>query len=112
MIQLLDKLVSNAVEHSDRNAPIQITVNPDHGKALLRVSNQGEALPEDKQAMFDLFVSFRTQERKTDENFGLGLYIVKLIAESHGGHIAAYDLADKTGAVFEVNLPLLERKLS
>ncbi len=56
--------------------------------------------------MFDLFVSLRTPSRKTDDNFGLGLYIVKLITESHGGQVNAYDLNDETGAVFEVTLPL------
>ena len=90
--QLLDKLISNAIEHSDGAAPIEVSVKQREGKALLIVKNKGDALPKDKQTMFNLFVSLRTPERKTDENFGLGLYIVKLIAESHGGHVDAHDL--------------------
>lgn len=107
LIQLLDKLVSNAVEHCDAHAPIEISVQRVQGKVQLIVADKGDALPKDKLAMFELFISFRTVERKTDENFGLGLYIVKLIAESHGGQVTAYDFNKGEGAVFEVTLPLI-----
>ncbi len=106
LIQLLDKVVSNAVEHSDNSGPIGISVEQRGMEALLTVTNTGDALPPDKSAIFDLFVSLRSAERKTAENFGLGLYIVKLIAESHGGRVAAYDLTGKSGAVFEITFPL------
>lgn len=108
LIQLLDKLISNAVDHSDRRTPIEVIVKPQHDKALLVVTNEGDNLPKDKQMIFDLFISFRTLERKTGENFGLGLYIVKLIAESHGGYVTAHELDMGTGAVFEVTLPLID----
>ncbi len=38
---------------------------------------------------------------------GLSLYLVKLIAESHGGWVKAEDLKDQDGTVFTVSLPLL-----
>lgn len=104
--QLLDKLISNAVEHSDPNTPIAVSVKQHLGNAELIVKNKGVALPKNKKTMFELFVSLRTSDRKTDDNFGLGLYIVKLIAESHGGQVKAYDLNNATGAVFEVRLPI------
>lgn len=107
LIQLLDKLVSNAVEHCDGHAPIYISVKLVHGKVQLMVADKGDALPKDKLAIFDLFVSFRSVERQTEENFGLGLYIVKLIAESHGGQVTAHELNKGKGAVFEVMLPLI-----
>jgi signal transduction histidine kinase len=105
--QLLDNLISNAVEHSDPQATINVSVKQHLRGAKLIVKNKGAALPSEKKTMFDLFVSLRTPGRKTDDNFGLGLYIVKLITESHGGQVNAYDLNDETGAVFEVTLPLV-----
>jgi len=105
--QLLDKLISNAVEHSTNHEPIEVIVKQQHGKAQLLVSNRGDALPKNKMVIFDQFITLRTPERKTDENYGLGLYIVKLIAESHGGHVEARDLNGATGAVFEVTIPLI-----
>ncbi len=108
LIQLLDKLISNAVEHSFSYAPIEVFVKKQHENAQLIVSNRGDALPNNTQVIFDQFVSLRTPERKTDENLGLGLYIVKLIAESHGGHVEARNLNEATGAIFEVTIPLLD----
>lgn len=108
--QLLDNLINNAVQHSDSRFPIEVNVKQHDGKALLIVTNRGDALPDDKQSIFDLFISLRTAERKNDDNFGLGLYIVKLIAESHGGQAKARDLSgNETGAIFEISFPLQSR---
>lgn len=105
LTQLLDKLISNAVEHCNHDKSIEVSVRQHQEKVQLIVINKGDALPKNKSMMFELFVSSKTAERKTKDNFGLGLYIVKLIAESHGGQVAAYDLKTETGAVFEVTLP-------
>jgi len=40
-------------------------------------------------------------------HFGLGLYIVRLIAEFHGGSAAAANRSDGGGAVFTVTLPMI-----
>ena len=56
--------------------------------------------------MFELFVSLRHAERRDNDNLGLGLYIVKLIVEFHGGQVQAEDLPERRGAVFTVSLPL------
>lgn len=106
--QLLDKLISNAVEHTDKSTAIEVVVQQYDDKAHLIVKNKGDVLPIDKKAMFELFVSLRSPERQNNDNFGLGLYIVKLIAESHGGHVIAYDLKEEAGAVFEVILPIVD----
>ena len=90
-----------------KSNPIEVSIKQQQDKAQLIVTNQGDLLPMDKKAIFNLFVSFRNPERQSDENFGLGLYIVKLIAESHGGQVVAYDLKQDAGAVFEVILPLI-----
>jgi K+-sensing histidine kinase KdpD len=76
-------------------------------QALLSVIDEGVKLPEDKNRIFELFVSMRDPKRKKNDNLGLGLYIVKLIAESHRGHVQAKDLEQKEGAEFTVTLPLV-----
>ena len=77
-------------------------------EAIGAFKDKGDELPQDKQAIFDLFVSCRTLKRKTDDNFGLGLYIVKLIADSHGGYVSAHNLDAGTGAIFKVSIPLIK----
>ena len=75
--------------------------------SLRSVANDGELLP-DKERIFELFVSMRDAEHKDKENLGLGLYVVKLIAESHGGTVRAEDLPDDNGALFTITLPILQ----
>jgi signal transduction histidine kinase len=101
--QLTDKLVSNAVEHSTAGLPIKITLHQTEEEIVLSVTNYGDRLPEDKSTMFDLFNS--TKSAGSHENIGLGLYVARTIAESHGGSINARDHIDPPGAVFEVRLP-------
>ena len=106
LVQLLDKLVANAVDHSNQGTPITVALKKANGHAVLSVADEGEPLPEDKERMFELFVSMRHAERRGSDNLGLGLYIVKLIADSHGGKVKAEGLADRKGALFTVTLPL------
>jgi K+-sensing histidine kinase KdpD len=49
-------------------------------------------------------VSHRGQENRL--HFGLGLYVVRIIAEHHGGAVNALNLQDDTGVAFLVQLPL------
>ena len=105
--QLLDNLVNNAIEHSHLHTPITVKVANNNGTAELSVSNEGVKLPEDKAKMFDLFVSLRDAGHWKSDNLGLGLYLVKLITEGHGGSVQASNLPDKEGAVFTVRMPMM-----
>jgi signal transduction histidine kinase len=102
--QLLDKLVSNAIEHANDDAAIQICLDRDGKDALLVIADRGDRLPEDKDEIFGLFSSTKTGRR--GDNIGLGLHIAKLIAEAHGGSIRAVDQFNPPGARFEVRLPM------
>lgn len=106
LVQMLDKLVANAVEHCSAGSTVRLVLAREGDRARLSVIDVGDALPEDKEGIFELFVSMRGANRKRDDNYGLGLYIVRLIVESHGGQVEARDLAGDTGAEFLVTLPL------
>jgi len=102
LIQMLDKLVDNAVDFSNAGDEIKIRLTAQDKDLLLAVTNPGPPLPEKMRTqMFDSMVSMRAGE--SSRHLGLGLYIAKLIAEGHGGRIAA-DNVDG-GVVFEVRLP-------
>jgi signal transduction histidine kinase len=106
--QLLDNLVNNAFDHCRANSPIVIKLCANGDLTQLSVINEGIKLPKDKDKMFDLFVSLREAGQWKSDNLGLGLYLVKLIAEWHGGSVYAEDLIDTDGAIFTVTLPLLK----
>ncbi len=104
--QLLDKLVANAVDFGLPGTPVDIHLATADGRAVLSIANQGPPLPEEMQGnLFDSMVSVR--DKASDEpHLGLGLYIVRLIAEFHGGRVTATTRHDPQGAEFQVELPL------
>jgi two-component system, OmpR family, sensor histidine kinase ChvG len=102
--QLLDKLVDNAVDFAPPAAPIHIAIG-DRGAAWrLGVANAGSRLPPGPpERLFDSLVSARAEN--AGPHLGLGLYIVRLVAERHGGSATARNLPDAAGVEFVVELP-------
>ena len=102
IVQLLDKLVDNAVDFSAPGATITVRLRFESHHAVLEVENPGPPLPPDSHGR--LFESLWQSRAGSDHrpHFGLGLYIVKLIAEFHGGFARAEDLPEHVGARFSV----------
>jgi signal transduction histidine kinase len=105
IVQMLDKLIDNAVDFSADGAEISIVLRGDEDWADLSVANPGPTLP--PEAAAKLFESLWQSRSEGDRrpHFGLGLYIVRLIAEFHGGNATAANLPGDAGAVFTVRLP-------
>ena len=102
IIQMLDKLVDNAVEFSVDGDTIQIGLGRDTNALVLTVSNPGPPLPERMRTqLFDSMVSVRNGG--DNRHLGLGLYVAKLIAEGHSGKITAANTDN--GVKFAVALP-------
>lgn len=109
--QMLDKLAANAADFAMGNDPIEVSLTRDSGVAVLAVTNRGPPLPAMmEQHLFESMVSVRKDQPAAEPHMGLGLYIVRLIADFHGGRVSAKNLPDRSGVVFEVRLPL-ETKL-
>ena len=102
VIQLLDKLVDNAISFSESGDEITMTLEADGDRYRFAVRNPGPPLPARmRQRLFDSMVSLRSGD--PGEHLGLGLYISRLVAEGHGGSIEA-DNVDG-GVEFRVHLP-------
>ncbi|MBT5230389.1 MAG: HAMP domain-containing protein [Methylococcales bacterium] len=105
LAQALDKLIDNAVEFSPNASTIKISMSITSDAVLIHVENQGALLPDNmRQELFHSMVSIR-QEKTDKPHLGLGLYIVRLVAEYHQGSITADNLADHSGVVFTLRLP-------
>jgi len=104
--QMLDKLVANAVDFSTGDEPIRVRLDVRGTEATLTVSNRGPRLPEAMAGkLFGSMVSMRSN-RSAEPHLGLGLYIVRLVAEFHGGRAEALDREDGSGVVIKVRTPL------
>jgi dedicated sortase system histidine kinase len=107
--QMLDKLVANAVEFGVPDRPIVVRVERAGDVARLSVGNDGPPLPVGmRERLFESMVSVRDDKRRdaVTPHLGLGLYIVRLVAELHRGSVRADNRADGSGVVVTVTLPL------
>jgi len=105
LAQLLDKLVSNAIDFHTPGTGIHVQLER-RGKYIeLIVSNTGPVLPSDMHAnLFESMVSVRDKKGE-QPHLGLGLYIVRLITEFHHGNALARNRADNSGVEFVIALP-------
>ena len=105
--QLLDKLVENAQDFAPAGTPIRVALGVEGRRAVLSVENEGPPLPEDMEArLFDSMVSMRGVAAPRGGHLGLGLFIVRLVAQAHGGTVSAQNLAKGSGVRFGVEVPL------
>ena len=106
--QMLDKLVSNAVDFSDGATPIEIQLYQEKNKVRLTVTNHGTPIPNNMQErLFESMVSLRKQApAKNEPHLGLGLYMVRLIVGYHRGQVHAENCQDFPGAMFTIWLPI------
>jgi len=103
--QLLDKLVSNAMDFTTKDQPIIIRLVRSELNIELQVINNGPTLPDKmKNNLFDSMVSMR-EMRGNQPHLGLGLYIVRLITEFHHGSVRADNKTDGSGVRFTVSFP-------
>ena len=103
LFQLLDKLITNAQQHRAAGSTIHVALVCTGSCISLRVDNEGDALPEDTDALFRLW-----HTGNSGQSFGrrgLGLYVVSRIAQAHGGTVRAEPLARCQGASMVVELP-------
>lgn len=109
--QLLDKIVDNAIDFHRANSPIRVQLDTHREYLQITVANRGPTLPaRDESSLFDSMVSHRGPQNRL--HFGLGLYVVRIIAEYHGGFVRALNLADNSGVAIMVQLPALETQPS
>jgi len=105
IVQLLDKLIDNAVDFSPAGATITVRLRLDGVAAVIEVDNPGPPLPAHLQGrLFESLWQSRP-DRDSRPHFGLGLYIVRLIAEFHGGDARAASLPGQSGVRVSVRLP-------
>ena len=101
--QMLDKLISNAVDFSSKGKNIIINLLEKNDAIELQVINSGPTLPVDMlDELFNSMISVRNERSEAGPHLGLGLFVAKLIAEYHGGKISASNLANEEGVCMTV----------
>lgn len=101
--RVLENLVSNAIKFSPTGTNVLVRVQPRDGGARLAVVDEGPGVPEEARGR--LFEKFAITDLKKSgvRQTGLGLYLVRLVAEAHGGAVAV-EPNQPRGSVFSITL--------
>ena len=111
-IQIIINLVNNAIKYTPAGSHISVEAfkidTLEGSKIVLRVSDDGPGVKdEDKEHIFEKFVSANKRDGDAGRGMGLGLALCKQAVELHNGTIVVRDKIPH-GAVFEIELPAVE----
>jgi len=108
--QIIGNLLVNAVKYTPAGGTIRVGVKPDGDEAVLSVADDGIGMtPELAARAFELFVQGERQLDRSQGGLGIGLTLVRRLAEMHGGRASAYSAGDNRGSEFVVRLPSAPR---
>nr|WP_121272240.1 GAF domain-containing sensor histidine kinase [Pedobacter schmidteae] len=106
--EIIDNLINNAIKYAPLNTNINVSISRDEYEVIIAVEDEGPGLTSaDKDLLFQRFTRLSAQPTGGEHSTGLGLSIVKVLVEAHGGVIFAESEGKNKGARFIVKLPLL-----
>jgi signal transduction histidine kinase len=86
--RVVDNLVENAVKFTPQGGTVTVRLRGENGRVALEVSDTGIGIPPDQHArIFDRFYQVDGSTSRRYGGVGLGLALVKQIAETYGGHV-------------------------
>jgi signal transduction histidine kinase len=105
--EAIENLVGNAIKYSPVGGTIEVSVAREGDEAVCAVRDEGPGLsPEDIGRVFGRFQRLSAKPTGGESSTGLGLSIVKRIAELHSGQARACSPGPGCGAVFSIHLPI------
>jgi len=104
--QVLTNLLNNAAKYMERGGRIWVTAAAQGGDVVLRVRDSGVGIdPEMLPHVFDPFWQVKCARGHSPGGLGLGLPLVRKLAEMHGGSASAYSAGSGRGSEFVVRFP-------
>lgn len=108
--QILDNLLSNALKYSNPGTTVEMRTGSTDSHAILEVADEGLGLSgEDRRKLFQKFTRLSSKPTAGESSTGLGLSIVKRIAESMNGDVHCESQLGR-GSTFQVVLPLADHE--
>lgn len=109
MRRILENLCSNAIKYGSTYDPILVTIVAGHENLCICVQNKGNPLINvDKRKLFEPFQQGTASQIAGKIGWGIGLTIVKGVAEAHGGKVEVE--SDEEWTTFKVIVPLDARQ--
>jgi two-component system, chemotaxis family, CheB/CheR fusion protein len=108
LAQVFGNLLNNACKYTEPGGRIWLTAERQGGDVVVNVKDTGLGIPSDKLAsIFEMFTQIDRSLERSQGGLGIGLTLVKRLAEMHGGSVEAHSEGQGRGSEFVVRLPLL-----
>lgn len=105
--EVLENLLTNAIKFTPAGGRVEVSCEAGTDGVSLRVRDTGVGIdPADREAVFDRFFRASNALKQAIQGVGLGLHVVKVIVEAHGGRITADANPDGPGTDVVVTLPI------
>ncbi len=110
--QMLDKVIENGVAFHQKGTAVELHLEAFKSTSRIHITNRGPAIPENMlEEIFSSMVSVRTTHDQ-EPHLGLGLFVVRTIANHHNGSVSAANLQGESGGVcFTIELPRPGREI-
>lgn len=109
--QVFANLLTNAAKYTEPRGRITVSVVDDESRVSVVIRDTGIGIPQDMlQRVFDLFAQAPVAGVRANGGLGIGLTLVRRLAELHGGQVSAYSRGERQGSTFTVTLPRVRRR--
>jgi signal transduction histidine kinase len=104
--EIADNLINNAIKYSPPGTAINIKLQGRDKTAVLEVEDEGPGFTEaDRQRLFMPFSKLSARPTGGETSTGIGLCVVKMLVDAHGGKVVLKNNTEKSGAKFTVTIP-------
>lgn len=111
LTRAITNLVENAIKYTPNGGKIVVRVSQDGDALVIAVEDNGYGISEEHQKrLFERHFRIRRREHKRVKGSGLGLFIVRSVAQRHGGH-AWVESVEGKGSTFFIRIPLEGKNL-
>jgi PAS domain S-box-containing protein len=110
LAQVFGNLLNNSSKYTRSNGRISVSAKRVDDEVMVTVKDNGAGIPQDKlDSIFDMFMQVDLTAERSQGGLGIGLTLVKRLAEMHGGSIEARSAGEGQGSEFIVRLPVLSK---
>ncbi len=108
LAQVLSNLLNNAAKYTDAGGLIEVIARADNREVVIQVCDSGVGIPPDMlPRVFDMFTQVHDTSSRSQGGLGIGLTLVRSLAEMHGGRVSASSEGTNRGSCFTLHLPQL-----
>src|SRR5690349_3222843 len=110
---MIGNLIGNAIKFTPVGGTVRVSLEVNHEWAVMRVRDTGVGIPPGHlHRVFDLFGQVTSSLDRSQGGLGIGLTVVRLIAELHGGTAQVFSEGEGQGTEAVVQLPVQPQTVS